>query len=203
MERAHTIMRTLSPALRAASVGRIPCVASGPSAFAVGLNRGRFVYQLPCQCTGSYQQLASYQTRAAQEPFLNGSSGVYVEEMFRAWKADPNSVHKSWDVFFRAAAAGQGPGQAYTAPPTLAPMGLAPAAQKAFGIPPSSTSLVPAAPRDIEDHLSVQAIIRSYQVRGHFAANLDPLGILPVPAVGANGLKEPDSVLRGFKLGTK
>src|SRR6266487_3018142 len=35
-----------------------------------------------------------YMTRAAQEPFLNGSSSVYVEEMYRSWLKDPGSVHK-------------------------------------------------------------------------------------------------------------
>lgn len=32
--------------------------------------------------------------KAAQEPFLNGSSSVYVEEMYRSWLKDPGSVHK-------------------------------------------------------------------------------------------------------------
>lgn len=30
---------------------------------------------------------------AAAEPFLNGSSSAYVEEMYNAWLADPKSVH--------------------------------------------------------------------------------------------------------------
>jgi len=30
----------------------------------------------------------------AAEPFLNGSSSIYIEEMYRAWEQDPNSVHK-------------------------------------------------------------------------------------------------------------
>lgn len=30
----------------------------------------------------------------AQEPFLNGSSGQYVEEMYLSWKEDPKSVHR-------------------------------------------------------------------------------------------------------------
>ena len=29
----------------------------------------------------------------AAEPFLNGSSAVYVEEMYNAWLQDPKSVH--------------------------------------------------------------------------------------------------------------
>ncbi|ELT87678.1 hypothetical protein CAPTEDRAFT_201430 [Capitella teleta] len=28
------------------------------------------------------------------EPFLNGSSSQYVEEMYNAWQDDPSSVHK-------------------------------------------------------------------------------------------------------------
>lgn len=35
-----------------------------------------------------------YMAKAAQEPFLNGSSSVYVEEMYKSWEKDPNSVHK-------------------------------------------------------------------------------------------------------------
>lgn len=34
-----------------------------------------------------------YNSRAATEPFLNGSSSSYVEEMYNAWLQDPNSVH--------------------------------------------------------------------------------------------------------------
>lgn len=30
----------------------------------------------------------------AQEPFLNGSSSNYVEEMYLSWKEDPKSVHR-------------------------------------------------------------------------------------------------------------
>ena len=37
---------------------------------------------------------ARYAGSVAAEPFLNGSSSVYVEEMYNAWKEDPNSVHK-------------------------------------------------------------------------------------------------------------
>lgn len=57
--------------------------------------------------------------RALSESFLNGSSAVYVDEMYHAWKSDPNSVHKSWDAFFRNSEAGIAPGGAYMSPPTL------------------------------------------------------------------------------------
>lgn len=35
----------------------------------------------------------------------------------------------------------------------------------------------PGIEKTIQDHLAVQAIVRSYQVRGHHVADLDPLGI--------------------------
>eukprot|EP00795_Rhopilema_esculentum_P008653 gene8653-14668_t len=114
------------------------------------------------------------------EPFLNGSSGNYVEEMYEAWKHDPKSVHRSWDVFFKNDASGLGPGLAYQSPPGIAPK----------VIPFSDVSIAngKSQQRDInmdqidihdliQDHLAVFSLIRSYQIRGHNVANLDPLGI--------------------------
>lgn len=34
-----------------------------------------------------------YNSPAAAEPFLNGSSSAYVEDMYNSWLADPKSVH--------------------------------------------------------------------------------------------------------------
>ncbi|XP_041976105.1 2-oxoglutarate dehydrogenase, mitochondrial isoform X3 [Aricia agestis] len=118
---------------------------------------------------------------AAAEPFLNGSSSAYVETMYNAWLSDPNSVHASWDAFFRNATAGAQPGVAYTSPPNLAPYNknevpltsLVPA----IGGSTSISSGSPINEKIIDDHLAVQAIIRSYQIRGHHIAKLDPLDI--------------------------
>ncbi|VVC92905.1 unnamed protein product [Leptidea sinapis] len=117
----------------------------------------------------------------AAEPFLNGSSSAYVETMYNAWLNDPNSVHASWDAFFRNATNGAQPGVAYTSPPNLAPYSknevpltsLVPVS----GGMPSIASGSPINEKIIDDHLAVQAIIRSYQSRGHLVAHLDPLGI--------------------------
>lgn len=116
-------------------------------------------------------------TALAAEPFLNGSSSNYVEEMYTAWLQDPKSVHQSWDTFFRNATSGAGPGQAYTAPPTLAE-------PTPHHVPLSAVTPVTGGPpaigvneKTIDDHLAVQGIIRAYQIRGHSIANLDPLGI--------------------------
>ncbi|KAM9735031.1 LOW QUALITY PROTEIN: 2-oxoglutarate dehydrogenase complex component E1 [Menidia menidia] len=107
----------------------------------------------------------------AAEPFLNGTSSNYVEEMYYAWLENPRNVHKSWDTFFRNANAGAAPGSAYQSPPLL---GVAPGggggAQALLGARPGVEKLV-------EDHLAVQSLIRAYQVRGHHIAKLDPLGI--------------------------
>lgn len=48
------------------------------------LGSGKFTFQ-------RWQQTAAL---VAQEPFLNGSSGNYVEEMYLSWKEDPKSVHR-------------------------------------------------------------------------------------------------------------
>lgn len=37
--------------------------------------------------------LHRYNSRAAAEPFLNGSTSSYVEEMYNSWLQDPSSVH--------------------------------------------------------------------------------------------------------------
>ncbi|XP_074595074.1 oxoglutarate dehydrogenase Nc73EF isoform X2 [Brevipalpus obovatus] len=120
----------------------------------------------------------NYVTKAAQEPFLNGSSSIYVEEMYKAWLANPSSVHQSWQAFFKSATAGLEPGQAYQSPPTISSTSIRagmPMAQTEKSDTEKTTSVIEST--NIEDHLSVQAIIRSYQIRGHFFARLDPLGI--------------------------
>ncbi|XP_018319554.1 2-oxoglutarate dehydrogenase, mitochondrial isoform X2 [Agrilus planipennis] len=119
-----------------------------------------------------------YNVPAEAETFLNGSSSTYVEDMYNAWLKDPSSVHSSWDSFFRNSAAG---GVGYQRPPSLAPPGKNEVPITSFlpALQGSSLGLT-GAPNEkvIDDHLAVQAIIRSYQTRGHFIAKVDPLGIM-------------------------
>lgn len=114
-----------------------------------------------------------YATAVAAEPFLNGTSSVYIEEMYNSWLQDPNSVHKSWDVYFRSATQGAKPGEAYTPPPGVS-TGITQLTTTGALAPLRSGTIDT---KVIDDHLAVQAIIRSYQVRGHNVASLDPLGI--------------------------
>ncbi|NEU33054.1 hypothetical protein GN156_20375, partial [bacterium LRH843] len=109
-------------------------------------------------------------------------SSAYVEEMYNAWLADPKSVHASWDSFFRSSSAGAPPGAAYQAPPNLAELGRnqVPVSSLVPFMGGASPALSggPVNEKIIDDHLAVQAIIRSYQARGHLVAELDPLGIM-------------------------
>merc|ERR1712223_27467 len=113
---------------------------------------------------------------AAAESFLNASSGAYVDEMYDSWSRDPTTVHASWDAYFR--------GATYTSPPSLGntranEIPLSAIVPALSGAAAGSAVVGGAAPssKTIEAHLAVQATIRSYQVRGHLAAQTDPLQI--------------------------
>jgi len=151
----------------------------------------------------------NYAAAAAAEPFLSGSSSIYVEEMYESWRADPKSVHKSWDAYFRQVDAGAAPGTAYVSPPAISSTGTLTIPLGAVTVA-ASAAAAPAgiSPKEIEDHLSVQTIIRAYQMRGHNIADLDPLGInsadldneIPPELILANyGLSEAD-LDREFRL---
>eukprot|EP00123_Amoebidium_parasiticum_P016198 comp23327_c1_seq1/m.38418 comp23327_c1_seq1/g.38418 ORF comp23327_c1_seq1/g.38418 comp23327_c1_seq1/m.38418 type:complete len:1020 (-) comp23327_c1_seq1:250-3309(-) len=151
-----------------------------------------------------YAQAAA-QPLHSQESFLSGSNGIYVEEMYRAWKADAKSVHKSWDVYFRNLDAGVAPFAAYMPPPGL----VSPAPSAAIAAVGQSLGGQYSV-KEIQDHLAVQALVRAYQVRGHNVANLDPLGMYdadlsgetPLELIYTNyGFTEAD-LDREFYLGT-
>ncbi|XP_061119574.1 2-oxoglutarate dehydrogenase complex component E1-like isoform X4 [Conger conger] len=130
-----------------------------------------FPQQRPAGAPRTFRPIRCYTAPVATEPFLNGTSSNYVEEMYYAWLENPKSVHKSWDIFFRNANAGEPPGAAYQSPP---PVGIS-----LSGLT-QAQGLVRAQPnveKLVEDHLAVQSLIRAYQVRGHHIAKLDPLGI--------------------------
>ncbi|XP_046616337.1 2-oxoglutarate dehydrogenase, mitochondrial isoform X2 [Neodiprion virginianus] len=145
-----------------------------------------------------------YNSPVATEPFLNGSSSSYVEEMYNAWLQDPHSVHVSWDSFFRNSTAGATPGLAYQAPPSLVPSynQVPPGSLMSYGASPA-LSHSPINEKIIDDHLAVQAIIRSYQARGHLVAELDPLGIMQTELLHTHYAARkgaPERVLRQYML---
>eukprot|EP00126_Sphaerothecum_destruens_P007128 Sdes_comp19697_c0_seq1m11614 len=129
--------------------------------------RNNFVSSFLCSASAgtrkplvrSFQSSAHFasSTDLGAENFLNGTTGPYVDEMYRSWKVDPKSVHSSWDAYFRTGG--------YQSPPTIRSQSS------------SVSSSENISSKDIIDHLNVHALIRGYQVRGHNVAQLDPLGI--------------------------
>jgi 2-oxoglutarate dehydrogenase E1 component len=112
--------------------------------------------------------------------------------MYEQWKEDPQSVHSSWRAYFANVDAGLGPGLAFQRP----------------GAPVSDGWTSVASDKVIEDHLNVQALIRSYQITGHNIASLDPLGIndadlsdsIPPELIPANSGFTDDDMDRMFQL---
>nr|XP_054773125.1 2-oxoglutarate dehydrogenase complex component E1-like [Lytechinus pictus] len=90
--------------------------------------------------------------------------------MYQSWLENPSSVHKSWDIFFRNAQNGAAPGTAYVAPPPISsmfpsmPRPTVTSSHPAMSPAPSKAVSGQLDRKVIEDHLSVQTIIRSYQV---------------------------------------
>lgn len=121
-----------------------------------------------------------YASTMSAEPFMNGTSGAYVEEMYECWKVDPTSVHKSWDVYFRNSESGALPGEAYQSPPEIYGHPI----RYVTEVTRQQTPLTDISVTEedvqglIQNHLAVYGLIRAYQTRGHNLAELDPLGIL-------------------------
>ncbi|XP_050309598.1 2-oxoglutarate dehydrogenase complex component E1-like [Anthonomus grandis grandis] len=127
--------------------------------------------------------LSRYDTaKNAQGPFpptknpelpVDGTSAVYLEEMYKAWLTDPKSVHQSWDAYFRSLTSGGTAVKQSGTTPTL--FSSTPSAAPPLLASAPAVATADASSASIEEHMHVQAIIRSYQVRGHLVARLDPL----------------------------
>ena len=95
------------------------------------------------------------------ESFLNGTSIAYVEQMHEAWKADPKSVHASWNAYFTNVSKGITP--AIIAPPGIGPAISTPALGTASSV------------QDIANSLKILRLVTAYQLQGHELGNFDPL----------------------------
>lgn len=133
----------------------------------------------PPPTTSSFQEDGS----AYNDSHLSGTAGAYLEEMYESWSRDPKSVHASWDAYFK--------GAAYTAPPSLGNTDPNQVPLSAFAGSMGNVSLAETSKpssKVIDAHLAVQATIRSYQVRGHLAAQIDPLNLNNMPKEEAKRL---------------
>lgn len=129
-----------------------------------------------------------------KDSFLDGTSSTYLEELEQRYQADPRSVDKTWASFFNSLDTG------------VAPEAVA-EAYHAFerGETTSPLTAVTLSTQTIQESMKLVTLVRAYQVHGHAAANLDPLGLekpeAPVFLQPAYyGFKEAD-MNREFVLG--
>ncbi|EYD76472.1 2-oxoglutarate dehydrogenase E1 component [Rubellimicrobium mesophilum DSM 19309] len=125
--------------------------------------------------------------------FLQGANASYVEALQERFQQDPASVDQSWRDFF-AALQEPAPAHPSWARPDWPPMpadeltsaltGLWPTEGKAAGdkikakAEEKGVGLTDAQVRQaVLDSLRALMLIRAYRIRGHLAANLDPLGL--------------------------
>lgn len=81
------------------------------------------------------------------DDFHVGTSSVYLEELQRAWEADPCSVDDSWDIYFK---------------------------NLTRGVPLPSAGI---AGPTVHESMQLLLLVRAYQINGHMKARIDPLNL--------------------------
>jgi 2-oxoglutarate dehydrogenase E1 component len=135
----------------------------------------------------------------AETSFLYGSNASFIEDLHGRWAADPASVSAEWRAFFdqlrdnaesvKASGAAGSWGRSVTTEATEATgvfdgrwPATRPDPRSAAAAPRTPTAAPVAASGDdiraaAHDSIRALMLIRTYRVRGHLHANLDPLGI--------------------------
>ncbi|WP_296818096.1 2-oxoglutarate dehydrogenase E1 component [Brevundimonas sp.] len=131
----------------------------------------------------------------AETSFLYGSNAAFIEDLHEKWANDPASVSGEWRAFFdqlrdnvdqvKASAAARAWGRPRVSEPSedsAVVDGRGPTPKpdpKTAG--KAAPAAAPASADDIraaaQDSIRALMLIRSYRVRGHLQATLDPLGI--------------------------
>ena len=121
-----------------------------------------------------------------------GVSPAFIDALYARYKVSPDSVEPGWRGFFEGLENGAtGPSWTQANWPlsstddltaALDPTQMEPAAKPARGgAPAPAPAAKPASQDDIvkaaSDSIRAMMLIRTYRVRGHLAANLDPLGL--------------------------
>ena len=122
----------------------------------------------------------------------SGVSPAFIEALYARYKASPDSVEPAWRGLFEGVEGAGAPSWSNPAwPPTttddltaaLDPTQMEPMARPSKASKPAPAGPAPSAPsqdeviRAASDAIRAQLLIRTYRVRGHLAANLDPLGL--------------------------
>src|SRR5262245_21184649 len=96
----------------------------------------------------------------------NGVSLEFVKSLYSDFLRDPESVPSDWRTYFRGLSDGNGSPQAQAGPPSFKP-----------SFKPSGNGAATEEPARALLQERVDQLIRNYRVRGHMAAQIDPLGI--------------------------
>lgn len=136
---------------------------------------GRVIRSLQRQSNLRLRQVDGTRVRLQTNAALDPAMSAYVSELYHAWRADPQSVHSSWDEYFRTNKV-----------------------DTAFTVPLKGGSA--STEGEMEAHrLAVrsQQLVRAYRVFGHYHAKIDPLGLkarTPRPELdmASYGLTEAD-----------
>jgi len=120
--------------------------------------------------------------------FLYGSNSTFIAELYARYLADPSAVEESWRGFF-AELEDDAPGLAAELrgadwAPNQTRV-IADGEEAAAGKPAPASAFASAAPaanggdvrRAASDSIRAFLLIRSYRIRGHLRARLDPLGL--------------------------
>ncbi|UYY60335.1 2-oxoglutarate dehydrogenase E1 component [Sphingomonas sp. S2-65] len=126
------------------------------------------------------------------EQIAGGVSPAFIETLYRRYKADPTGIEPQWQQFFEGLEnSASGPSWANPRWPLsdtdaltagLDPTQMEPAPKPAKGGAPKAAP-APAAASEADiakaagDSIRAMLLIRTYRVRGHLAADLDPLGL--------------------------
>jgi 2-oxoglutarate dehydrogenase E1 component len=135
----------------------------------------------------------------ALSSFLYGGNAAYIEDLYAKYEADPKSVEAEWQAFFgslkdsSADVTKSAQGASWKKPPVIArdetlsaldgnwaetekKLGdKVRAKAQGAGVELSATDVQQAT----RDSIHALMLIRAYRIRGHFHANLDPLGLEP------------------------
>ncbi|MBJ6121342.1 2-oxoglutarate dehydrogenase E1 component [Sphingomonas mollis] len=121
-----------------------------------------------------------------------GVSPAFIEALYEKYGTDPGSIEPGWRTFFEGLeGSAQGPSWESDRWPltttddltsALDPTQMEPAPKPARGGKPAAAPAAAAPSKDdiikaAGDAIRAQLLIRTYRVRGHLAANLDPLGL--------------------------
>ena len=146
----------------------------------------------------------------ARTSFLYGGNADYVEDLYRRFEADPKALDAQWQSFFRSLnddrndVIKHGPSWQRPDWPLTTRSELVSAldgdwleAEKAVGdklkarAHAAGVELSPAhVQQAAREFVHALMLIRAYRARGHFHANLDPLG-LEVPRTSRNSIRAP------------